>query len=97
MEMRLILALALIAGTAGGQVKPKPKRVPLYKVVLVCPKGTTLYVRQQAGMKSLGPEGAVQILYEWRGPWDGETPLMSDEVDSATCFKGNPPKNGAKP
>ena len=92
------IAYALILGVAAcccAQTKPIHKKVPLYKTVMICPKGQKLYVRQQSGFEPiLSADGtttnAVQMLYEWRA-WDGEMPLFTSESDTATCFKGVPP------
>jgi hypothetical protein len=90
------IMLLLLTAACGAQDKPKPKKVPLYKTVMVCPKGQKLYIQQQSGFKPiLSADGittnAIQLLYEWR-TWDGEMLFLQSELDTARCFKKEPPK-----
>lgn len=96
------IVLVLVAcQQAMPQAPPKPKKVPLYKMVMVCPKGKTLYLKVQTGITPVPGAPAdsflVQMVYEWRA-WDGETNYWgSDPYKDAACFKGNPPANGGRP
>jgi hypothetical protein len=92
------IMLLLLTAACGAQDKPKPKKVPLYKTVMVCPKGQKLYIQQPSGFKSIRLQGGAltnvaQMLYEWR-TWDGRMYLLQSELDTARCFK-NPPQKEA--
>lgn len=92
-----ILLVLVACQQAFPQAPPKPKKVPLYRMVMVCPKGKTLYLKVQAGMKPSGDGMTWQMIFEWRA-WDGETNYWgSDPYKDAACFKSNPPPAGGRP
>lgn len=90
------LVLLASCAAAWAQEKPKPKKVPLYKIVMTCPRGEKLYVRQQTGMRPLGlgdASGNFEFTYKWY-EWDGEQPVWSSVAASAACFKVPPTESG---
>ena len=97
MNMKWFAVLVILTAVLlVGQEKPKPKKVPLYKIVMVCPKGQKLYVQQQLGWKSVPGasdlfHSVIEMTFEWR-TWNGDAGLLQSEMDKARCFKGLPPK-----
>lgn len=84
----MLAALLLPVSGMAKSRKPTAKKVPLYKVVVTCPKGMGLYVRQQSGFTSVG-NGLFQMNYSWF-TWDGESQLWDAGNATPTCFDKPP-------
>lgn len=60
------LLLLFLAALSSAQDAPKPKKVYLYKVVMTCPSGKTLWARYQDGLVATVPgSNLLQMRYRW--------------------------------